>query len=277
MIAKLNTRALVRFIGDESAEFLNDLITADTVQLDHGIVRPSALLTPQGRVLFDLLISADDQGTTIELDADRRDIFIKKMTMYRMRRAIEITPDDRPVFALTEALNDGQHNGLDDRRFEGLQDMKIQRYYGDGLVADADDDAWQGFRYRHGVAEGQADLPPEKALPLEARLDLNQGISFDKGCYIGQEVTARTRYRGLLKRCYLPVRIAGDVTTPCELEQNGKNAGHLLGACRDQDGWIGLASLRLEALDRGDEITANGQVITPSYPDRVMPLPAKKD
>lgn len=276
MIAKLNTRALVRFIGDDAAEFLNDLITADTVKLDQGIVRPSALLTPQGRVLFDLLISADDQGITIELDADRRDIFIKKMTMYRMRRAITITADDRPIFALTEMVDGGQKGGLDDCRFEGLQDTKVQRYYGDGLVSDADDDAWQGFRYRHGVAEGQHDLPPEKALPLEARLDLNQGISFDKGCYIGQEVTARTRYRGLLKRCYLPVRIAGAVSFPCALEQNGKNAGHLLGACLDQDGWIGLASVRLEALEGGD-ITADGQVITPTYPERVMPLPAKKD
>lgn len=277
MIAKLNNRALVRFIGDESAEFLNDLITADTVQLDHGIVRPSALLTPQGRVLFDLLISADDHGITIELDADRRDIFIKKMTMYRMRRAIEITADDRPVFAIINTPNEGPDGGLTDCRFEAVQDNKIQRYYGEGLIADADDEAWKGFRYRHGVAEGQGDLPPEKALPLEARLDLNQGISFDKGCYIGQEVTARTRYRGLIKRCYLPVRIAGDVTTPCDLEQNGKNAGQLLGACLDQDGWLGLASLRLEALDQGADITAAGQVITPIYPERIMPLPAKKD
>ncbi|MCE2516555.1 MAG: folate-binding protein, partial [Alphaproteobacteria bacterium] len=101
MIAQLHRRALVRFDGDDAAAFLNDLITASTVDMTEGELRPAALLTPQGRVLFDLLISRDGDAIVLELDAERRQALIKKMTMYRMRRAVEITADDRPVHALT--------------------------------------------------------------------------------------------------------------------------------------------------------------------------------
>lgn len=259
MIARLTRRALVRLDGDEAAAFLNDLITASTTDLDDGAVRPAALLTPQGRVLFDLLVSRDGGAIRLEVDADRRDLLIRKMTMYRMRRAVEISPEDCPVHGLDRHLD----GALADPRFDG----EVFRFYGDlpeadGPGADADDAAWQAFRYRHAVAEGAEDLPPEKALPLEARLDRHGGINFDKGCYIGQEVTARTRYRGLLKRGYMAVTSEVAIAAPCDLEQNGKNAGHLLAMVAAADGWIGLASIRLEALDNDAAITAEGQPLT---------------
>ena len=140
-----------------------------------------------------------------------------------------------------------------------------------------DETLWQAYRYRHGVAEGANDLPPEKALPLEARLDLNDGISFQKGCYIGQEVTARTRYRGLIKRSYLPVRLDQPIETPCDVMAEGRLAGEVLGLVQDEGGWLGLASIRLDALAAETALTADGQAITPLFPERLMPLPALKD
>ncbi len=270
----LPSRALVRFGGAEAVDFLNDLITADAATIPEGQLRPAMLLTPQGRVLFDLLISRDGDDLVIELDRERRAEFIKKMTLYRMRRAVTITADDRAV-----EVNINGDDGLIDPRFDG----SVRRVYAASdqddqpAINPQDETLWQAYRYRHGVAEGANDLPPEKALPLEARLDLNDGISFQKGCYIGQEVTARTRYRGLIKRSYLPVRLDQPIETPCDVMAEGRLAGEVLGLVQDEDGWLGLASIRLDALAAETALTADGQAITPLFPERLMPLPAPKD
>lgn len=266
MIIRLKSRGLVSFKGAEVKDFLNDLITADITGLPPDAVQPSILLTPQGRVLFDMLISCQGDDVIIEIDASRRDAFIKKMTLYRMRRDVEITPDGRSVYAL--AID--EHIGLTDRRFAHLGVGHVQRYYGERDDADDDETLWRILRYHHAIAEGAEDLPPEQALPLEAGLDEHGGISFDKGCYIGQEVTARTRYRGLLKRRYKAVSLGEtaknvQIATPCDLKQNNKNAGHLLTLIKDGECLIGLASVRLDAIDNleiDNPITADGHHVT---------------
>ena len=267
----LDKRALVRFSGAEAADFLNDLITTDTEAIPAGEVRPGLLLTPQGRILYDFLISRDDDDLVLEVDADRRADFIKKMMMYRLRRPVEISPDERGVHA---AIDTDQ--GMTDCRFSG----NVTRIYGTdnnaGLTPTGNDQDWQAYRYQYGLAEGADDLPPEKALPLEARLDLNHGISFEKGCYIGQEVTARTRYRGLVKKCYLPVRMAAPINTPADITVDDRNMGQVLSISQTGDEVIGLASIRLEALQDKMTLKAGGVVLTPLFPDNLMPLPEKK-
>ncbi len=160
------------------------------------------------------------------------------------------------------------------------------RYYGTRDDAIGTDSGYQALRYRYGVAEGAIDLPPEKALPLEARLDLDHGISFEKGCYIGQEVTARTRYRGLVKRSYLPVRLdraSGnhDWDFPQDITLDDRVVGQVLGMAEDDDGVIGLASIRLETIntviENGVTLAIDNASLTPLFPERLMPLPAKKD
>ncbi|MCE2516556.1 MAG: tRNA-modifying protein YgfZ, partial [Alphaproteobacteria bacterium] len=151
---------------------------------------------------------------------------------------------------------------LRDGRFEDRFEGKVFRFYGECDGAEGDDADWQAFRYRHGIAEGAVDMPPEKALPLEAQLDRHGGINFEKGCYIGQEVTARTRYRGLLKRRYMTVTSSTAITAPCDLDQDGKNAGHLLAMVADGPGWVGLASIRLEAVDNNAPVTAQGHPLS---------------
>ena len=277
---RLDGRSLVRFSGDEAGDFLNDLITADTNAIDAGTVQQGMLLTPQGRILYDLLISRDGDDFLLEVDAERRADFIKKMMMYRLRRPVQITPDDQNVYAVINA-NDGKE-GLIDQRFNGA----VMRYYGTRDDAIGTDSGYQALRYRYGVAEGAIDLPPEKALPLEARLDLDHGISFEKGCYIGQEVTARTRYRGLVKRSYLPVRLDRadgnhDWDFPQDITLDDRVVGQVLGMAEDDDGVIGLASIRLETIntviENGATLAIDNASLTPLFPERLMPLPAKKD
>ena len=274
---KLNNRSLVRFMGDEAVDFLNDLITADVSLIATSHVQQAMLLTPQGRILYDMLISRDGHDVIIEIDADRRNDFIKKMMMYRLRRPVQITPDDRDVYVLIGIEDD---NSLNDPRF----DQPIKRFYGSRDDQSGDDAQYQALRYQYGVAEGASDLPPEKALPLEARLDLNQGISFEKGCYIGQEVTARTRYRGLVKRSYLPILLDRHVACPADITSQDRVVGQLLGLVEQDNGWIGLASVRLEAIqntankrsDQNHTLLVENEPINLIFPDRLMPLPTAK-
>ncbi|XDZ65957.1 folate-binding protein YgfZ [Alphaproteobacteria bacterium LSUCC0684] len=261
----LPERGLISIRGPEAAEFLHDLVTADICGLPEGMVRPAALLTPQGRILHDLLISRDDGGFLIECDTNGRGDLLRRFKLFRLRRKLDLEETDLPVHA---SINGA---GLKDERF--AQD--VFRLYGDpALPADGDTDDWKRFRWRHGVPEGGRDLPSEKALPLEARLDLNNGISFEKGCYVGQEVTARTRYRGLVKRSYVPVHADRMIDAPADIEVEGKQAGLLLDTVRDGEGCLGLASLRLEYLREESRVYLSGGVaITPFFPDRLLPLP----
>ena len=271
MLISLPHRALITFGGAEAIPFLNDLITAAIPETQDG-VRPAALLTPQGRILFDLLISRQGDDILVELDRDRAEPFMKKMMMYRLRRDVTITADPRAVHVI---IGDADVAGnIRDTRFTD----PVYRVYGDAPTPAQDDaDRYKALRYQQGIAEGSDELTPEKALPLEARLDLDHGISFEKGCYIGQEVTARTRYRGLVKRSYLPVSLTQNTQAPCDITSNGKVVGELLGCAHTQDGLIGLGSLRLDALEGDTPLIADGHPVTPQFPERLMPLPKRKD
>lgn len=267
---RLSSRALIRLAGDEAVPLIDDIVTADIGNLPPGMIRPGALLTPQGRILFDMNLSRDGDDILIETDAERRDALISKLKLYRLRRAVDITPDDRPVHAVT-----GQTEGmLPDPRFP----FEAGRFYGEASQAE-DEDAFTRLRWQHGIFEGSAELTPEKALPLEARLDLDEGISFEKGCYIGQEVTARTRYRGLVKRSFVPVRLntpAGQpIETPQQITAEGKDAGDLLASLPDGKGRLGLASVRLAFLNNDDAVSlkAGDVAVTPILPPRLKPLP----
>ena len=266
----LSGRALVRVDGAGAGEFLQDLLTADVVGLPGGTARPAALLTPQGRVLFDLVVAREGDALLLECDRDRRGDLLKKLKLYRMRLPVGIEEDGRAVMA----AEGGDRDGHRDARFA----VRVVRFHRmDPPPASADADDWKRLRWQHGIAEGAEEIPPEKALPLEMRLELDGGIGFDKGCYIGQEVTARTRHRGLVKRSYVPVRTDGPVEAPAQVLADGRDAGTLLSAIGgDNGGMLGLASIRLEHLaDGAPRLEAGGRTVAPFLPERLKPLPGR--
>ena len=270
VVHALSHRALVRIAGDGAGEFLQDLLTADVLGLREGMARPAALLTPQGRVLFDLVVTREGDAFLLECDRDRRGDLLKKLKLYRMRLPVAIEEDERAVMA----AQGGEEDGHRDSRF-GTNVVRFHRK--DPPPANAGDDDWKRLRWMDGIAEGADEIPPEKALPLEMRLELNDGIGFEKGCYIGQEVTARTRHRGLVKRSYVPVRVDGSVEAPAPVLADGRDAGTLLSVIGgDNGGMLGLASIRLEHLaDGSPRLEAGGCAIAPFLPERLKPLPGK--
>jgi folate-binding protein YgfZ len=270
LIFPLSRRAGLVITGDEALDFLNDLLTLNIANIDADQVSPAALLTPQGRMLFDLMISQTDDGYRVECDADLMPALMQKLRLYRLRRPVEIAPFEGIVFAAFGAVEGA--GWLKDTRFHsaGSEDQAWRRY-GDlppNHTADHQmtEDTYRAARYRLAIAEGNMELPSEKALPLEARWDDLGAISFDKGCFIGQEVTARTRYRGLLKRRYAPFTAKTSFPIPADIICDGRPVGEVLGLAKDTDGWTGLANIRLDAMESGKPLTAADTTISPLLP-----------
>ena len=148
IIWHLNGRSSLAVTGQDAEAFLNDVLTLDITNLPADSVTPAVLLTPQGRIIFDLLISRITDGFRLECDQNRIDDLIKKLRLYRLRRAVDLTPRDESVFAMVTEPHDA--GWMKDSRF---QDIMTSRYYGaitpDNQVKIAEDDtAYRAMRYQ---------------------------------------------------------------------------------------------------------------------------------
>jgi folate-binding protein YgfZ len=255
-------RGVLRIAGEDRVSFLQGLVTNDVARAAAGQPVYSALLTAQGRFLHDFFIVAQSDALLLDCEADRRADLMRRLGMYKLRA--KVTIEDK-TDSLAVILLWG--NGLNP---DALRSNEAVAIYADprlpalgarAVVAAGDAASWiakHGFdaadentydrqRIALGVPDGSRDLPVERALLLENGFDELHGIDWQKGCYIGQEVTARMRYRSLVRKHLLPVSIDGptpEFGAPITLD--GAEAGEMRSAV---DG-MGLALLRQEALDK---------------------------
>ncbi len=182
----LSDRAVIRLSGEDVRGFLQGLITHDVAS-----VLPvwAGLLSPQGKALFDFLVWADGDDLLIDCEAEQAGALIKRLSMYRLRRAITIVRDE--ALAVHWSVDGTQ--GVADPRLAALGRRWI------GPAGDAAS-GWHEHRLSLGVAEGAKELGQDKTLWLEANAAELNGVSFTKGCYIGQENTARMNYRQKVNR-----------------------------------------------------------------------------
>jgi folate-binding protein YgfZ len=193
----LNDRALIRLSGEDVRGFLQGLVTNDTAG---NLPVWAALLTAQGKALFDFLIWGDDGDVLIDCEREAAEALTKRLTLYRLRRAITIAAE--PDLAVHWAPEDDL--GVVDPRLPELGQRWLAPA-GEGEGADA---AWRAHRLALGVTEGRAELGDGTTLWLECNaIDLN-GVSFTKGCYVGQENTARMNWRQKVNRRLVVVPIA---------------------------------------------------------------------
>ncbi|MCX7284760.1 MAG: folate-binding protein [Novosphingobium sp.] len=202
--SRLFTRALIRLSpldpAEDVAAFLQGLVTNDV----KGVLPVwSALLTPQGKVLFDFLVWPDGlDSLLIDCEAAQADALIKRLTQYRLRRKIAIARAENLGVYWQDHPGDG---GANDPRLSALGQRWIAPASADDAPAD---DRWTKHRLALGVTEGQAELGNGEVLWLECNaVDLND-VSFTKGCYVGQENTARMNWRQKVNRRLVVVPIA---------------------------------------------------------------------
>jgi folate-binding protein YgfZ len=198
----LTDRALIRLAGDDARGFLQGLVTQDVATLDASAPRWSALLTPQGKALFDFVLWADGDDIVIDCEAAEAESLVRRLAMYRLRRAISIE-------AVAGAVHWARASdlGVPDPRLPALG----KRWLG---MPGEPATGWLAHRLSLGVTEGVAELGQDKTLWLEANAAELNGVSFTKGCYVGQENTARMHYRAKVNRRLVvaPIAPVGDRT-----------------------------------------------------------------
>jgi len=255
--ALLPGRTLIALSGEDWRSFLQGLITQDVETLAPGEARFAALLTPQGKLMYDLFVIGRADGAWLEVEAARREALIQRLTMYRLRAKVRIAADDTPVSVLWggEPPTDGVW--VADPRLPALG----HRGYGATLAVTDDQAAYDAHRLALGVP-GPADWGFEETYPIEANFDLLGGIDFKKGCFIGQETTSRMKRRGQIKTRMLPIAFEGQGPAPgAEILAGTLRAGEVLTGA---DGRA-MASLRLDRI--AGELTADGREVRVERPD----------
>ena len=277
--ARLAGRKILRVGGEQAADFLQGLVSNDVTEARGDRAVFAALLTPQGKFLHDFFITEGPEGLVLETDGARLEDLKKRLTLYRLRSkvALEAAGDDQTVWAVwgdeaDKAADLPVGTAYADPRLAALGTRIIATgdptaaLEGAGFQAATEDDHGL-WRLRLGVPEGASDLKAESSGLLESNYDALNAISWTKGCYMGQELTARTHYRGLVKRRLVAIAYDGEAPAAgADLLSDGKTAGEV----RSARGGAGIASLKLSMLnDQGTAIlaTQEGQQVTARLPD----------
>ncbi|MCA0032031.1 YgfZ/GcvT domain-containing protein [Mesorhizobium sp. B263B2A] len=264
----LKDRALISVSGPDAEHFLQNILTTDLDVLGESEAKPGALLTPQGKILFDFLISrAGENALRLECRADISDDFVRQLMLYKLRAKVEIAKREQALVSVAWGKESialqSDSTAVADRRFGG---ESVTRSYAGAAQAD-DGAAWQAFRIAHGIAESGADYALGDAFPHDVLLDETGGVGFRKGCYVGQEVVSRMQHRGTARRRVLIVR--SELPLPAagtELTVEGRPVG----ALGSSAGTTGLAIARIDrvkaALDAGQPILAGDVPVTLTIP-----------
>jgi folate-binding protein YgfZ len=259
-------RGLLRLSGPDRIAFLQGLVTNDVAAVASDRAVYGFLLTPQGKFLHDFFMIADGESLLLDCEADRRDDLLRRLILYRLRAKVVIADASAEFTVWATPDRAGFPAGaivFDDPRAAGLG---LRALAPAGAAPEATPgafDAYERLRISLAAPDGSRDMEVGKSILLENNIDFLNGVAWDKGCYIGQELTARTHYRGLVKRRLVPVHIDG-ITPPVGTPLI--EAGVEIGEMRGSRGNIGLALVRLERLRSGGAIATETAMLTPDPP-----------
>jgi len=264
---RLTDRSLVEISGPDAELLLQGILTTDLATLAPAKARAGALLTPQGKILFDFLISrSGDDGFRLETDRANAAGLSKRLMLYKLRAKADIsTVDDAPVVVSWGGATEG---GLRDTRFRA--GVSVHRSY-DGRRENTDEaagDDYDRLRIASAVAESGHDFALSDAFPHDVLMDLNDGVSFRKGCFVGQEVVSRMQHRKSARKRIAIVE--GEASLPASgtsIEAGGRG----IGTVGTVVGNLALGLVRTDrvadALAQGASIAAGGVRVRLSFPD----------
>jgi len=228
-----NDRQVIAITGTDRLDFLQGLITNDIKHRNQGLLY-TALLTPQGKYLADFFLTAQDDQILLDIKSDLAAAVTQRLSMYKLRADVALTPTDIPVI---RGLGDTPTGAHPDPRHPSLG----WRHYGDIPHTPTDID-WNALRVAACVPETGIELIPNDTFILEAGFERLHGVDFKKGCYVGQEVTARMKHKTELRKGLTTVTVQGQAAPGTEITANGKTAGTLF----TQSGEQAIAYLRFD-------------------------------
>ncbi len=289
----LNDRGLLAIEGAEARTFLQGVISNDIEKATAQQAIYAALLTAQGKYLHDFFIAELNGVLLVDCEDARRDDLFRRLSMYKLRAQATISDQSGEYVAvalfgdgieeiceLSEqpgmakpfhhgvAYVDPRHSGMGIRAILPREDAE-QIMQGLNITEGSKED-YDNLRLQLGLPDGSCDMIIEKSILLENGFDELHGVDWNKGCYIGQELTARTKHRGLIKKRLVPVVIQGPPPAPgTTIQWDGKEVGEM----RSSIDGFGLALIRLEYLDKTTEadttFSAGDASVTPQKPDWV--------
>lgn len=256
--AILGSRGFVRVAGPDARTWLQGLVTSDVETLAAGEARFAALLTPQGKILFDFLVVPDGDGLLLDCAGDQAAALAKRLGFYKLRAAVQVA--DLSGGLAVAALWGGEPPGLSqgrivaDPRLPALGWRVIAPPAELNSLEPTDSEAdYDAHRIACGAPQGGRDFAWGDAFPHEANMDRLHGVDFRKGCYVGQEVVSRVEHRGLARKRI--VRVAVDGAAPAGTEVRAGDVP--LGLMGSSAGGLGLAMLRLDRVaDAAAPLTA---------------------
>ncbi len=268
--ANVINRSLINVTGEEAEKFLQSVLTTDLSVLGHDDVMAGALLSPQGKIIVDFMISRIDDGFRIEVPSDVVADFAKKLVFFRLRSKAKISEPYESLIQVcwhNDSITSQNDSTKRDRRFPDT--VKVWRIYGTAAES-SDDSGWSHLRSQYGIAESDTDYALGDVFPHDVNYDQTKGISFTKGCYVGQEVVSRMQHRGTARRRALTATansalpVAGTALTA---------EGKELGTLGHVDGHQGLALVRIDrvkdAHDKDSAIMAGDIIVNLSLPEGV--------
>tara|TARA_R110000764_G_scaffold76528_2_gene153708 strand:+ start:5728 stop:6465 length:738 start_codon:yes stop_codon:yes gene_type:complete len=241
----MTDRTILRLSGADTRDFLQGLVTNDVKKLDQGLVY-TALLTPQGKYIADFFLKADGDDVLLDADATQAPALMQRLSMYKLRADVTLAETGLHL-----------HRGLGDRPDDALPDPRHPalgwRAYRDAPQTDDTTD-WTALYVENLVPSAGRELHPDTFI-LEVGFERLNGVDFRKGCYVGQEVTARMKHKTELRKGLAQVHVDGPAEPGAEITTNGKPAGTLHSRAGDR----ALAYLRFDRAN-GDMQAADATV-----------------
>lgn len=259
MTQLLKTRSLLSVSGEETEQFLENLITCSITNLEISQARFGALLTPQGKILFDFFIIKQADNYLIDIASNAAEDFLKRLTFYRLRAKVDLMAlpemqvvayEETAPHEATITIQDPRHPQMPNRAYGTFSDIPTTGNYTVKRIA-------------LGIPESGEDFEYGEVFPHEVLMDMNEGVDFKKGCYVGQEVVSRMQHKSTIRKRIIKVSANTPLPpTGTPIMADAKPSGKIGSTHETQ----GLAMMRLDRGEKALSITADGIEITCKRP-----------
>ncbi len=244
-LIELENRSVIEIGGEDARDFLQGILTNDIEDTKQGRAIYAGLLTPQGKLLFDFLILKHNDTYLVDVEASQVDDLLKRLMFYKLRAKVDLKALPQAVICASiegSSAANGDAISYADPRFEKMGSRVLMLGGGDEGCA-PDTDKWLAHRIKHGIPQAPGDFEHGNCFPHDIAMDQLNGIGFQKGCYVGQEVVSRIQHRGTARKRPMIVKAQGDLpSAPSDIKADGATIGRLGSAF----GQLGLAEIRLD-------------------------------